>query len=268
MIGVYLITNLVNGKRYVGCSINIKKRWHYHRAPSKLNNNLSIARAFRKYGVANFRFEIVEECALDQLDEREKAWIANLKPEYNRTAGGRGRARPLSSAERAILSEKSKEQWRRMTPEQRHHRIENNLTGPSIGHKRSWEMRRRISATLTGRVIGPFTQERRDSIRAGILKNGAAWGAKRYKPIAQINDKGRVVWYWASTKLAAAKFGINPSTITHVLKGSRKTAAGFRWVPWDIHATTTTDPTQTQLPLNERDIQSIRNRHAAAPARR
>ena len=40
--------------------------------------------AFRKYGIENFKFEILEECtAGDNLTELEQKWYNNIKPMYN-----------------------------------------------------------------------------------------------------------------------------------------------------------------------------------------
>jgi len=240
--GVYKITNRVNGKCYVGCSVDVRLRWVDHRARRHRNHHLSISRAFRKYGIDNFSFELLEQCTPEVLGEREIHWIAELRPEYNRTFGGAGRlGLRLSPEAKAILSRKGKEQWRKMTPEQQRQRVENNLIGPLPGHKRSWEMRQRISATLTGRRTGPFSQERKDAIRTGVLKRGPDWGVARWKQIAQVNDIGRVIWFWAAVKLAASELGIHPSAITAVLKGRRKHAGGFRWFYANVDASGPTD---------------------------
>ena len=74
-----------------------------------------------------------------------------------------------------------------------------------------------------------------------ILARGAAWGVSRQKQIAQLDDQGHVIWFWSAVRLAADHFGINPSTITHVLKGRRKHAAGFRWFYAGVDALGPTD---------------------------
>ncbi len=62
--GVYSITNLVNGKRYVGSSIDIEKRWRDHKRAMKLDSCklTKFVRAWRKYGEENFKFEILSLC--------------------------------------------------------------------------------------------------------------------------------------------------------------------------------------------------------------
>ena len=95
MIGIYKISNMVNGKCYIGQSVNIYKRWNNHKCACYNSNaheyNYYIYRAMRKYGIENFTFEIIEECTQELLNEREKFWIAyydSFKNGYNETEGG------------------------------------------------------------------------------------------------------------------------------------------------------------------------------------
>lgn len=100
MIGIYQSTNLINGKKYIGQSDNIEKRWEKHRiAPFNSNApqyNCVFYRAIRKYGIENFKFEIIEECPLHLLNERERYWIKKYRTYlgfkdcngYNMTLGG------------------------------------------------------------------------------------------------------------------------------------------------------------------------------------
>lgn len=65
-IGIYKITNKINGNSYIGQSIDIENRWYKHEWASKSSKsreyNYSIHKAMRKYGIENFSFEIIEEC--------------------------------------------------------------------------------------------------------------------------------------------------------------------------------------------------------------
>ena len=95
MTGIYCITNKINGKCYVGQSINIEQRWKAHRTrPFCTNNsqyNSIFYRAIRKYGLENFIFTVLEECSQDILNEREVFWIKKLDSYnngYNLTEGG------------------------------------------------------------------------------------------------------------------------------------------------------------------------------------
>ena len=88
MIGIYKITKKENGKSYIGQSNDIERRFSEH----KIKIDIPIEVAIKKYGTDAFNFEIIEECPLDKLDEREKYWIAfyNTYKEfgYNCNEGG------------------------------------------------------------------------------------------------------------------------------------------------------------------------------------
>lgn len=96
--GIYKILNLVNGKIYIGQSVDIlNRRWPYHIYCLNSGNhyNKHLQYAWVKYGEKNFEFTIVEECSEDQLDIKEMYYIDLYKsyiPEfgYNKTLGGEG----------------------------------------------------------------------------------------------------------------------------------------------------------------------------------
>ena len=70
--GIYRIHNNINGKDYIGQAIDIYHRWQQHKARY---DNCAIHRAITKYGIDNFTFSILEECQVEQLDEKEIYWI-------------------------------------------------------------------------------------------------------------------------------------------------------------------------------------------------
>jgi group I intron endonuclease len=67
--GVYKITNMINGKIYIGSSNNIYNRWSQHKASlnAKTHNNIHLQNAWNLYGSQNFKFEIIENC--DNLND-------------------------------------------------------------------------------------------------------------------------------------------------------------------------------------------------------
>ena len=92
MIGVYKITNKINNKSYIGISTDIENRWKQHKSEynHKREANKLLYKAFNKYGIENFTFEILEECPSEELDSKEAFWIDyfNSKVDgYNATVG-------------------------------------------------------------------------------------------------------------------------------------------------------------------------------------
>lgn len=71
-VGIYKITCLKNNKSYIGQSVHIERRWIEHCQPQA---NSAIALSIKKYGKNNFSFKIIEECLLEELDEKEQYWI-------------------------------------------------------------------------------------------------------------------------------------------------------------------------------------------------
>lgn len=95
---IYLITNKINGKTYVGQTTKtIEKRWKQHLSHSKYDN-YPLYYAMRKHGIDNFYIElldIIEEQTFDDLiatlNDLEICYISifdSLKNGYNATAGG------------------------------------------------------------------------------------------------------------------------------------------------------------------------------------
>ena len=85
--GIYSFLNLVNGKRYVGSSVDLYNRLHEHVHNLKNNkaHNAHFQNAWNKYGEDNFIYNIIEFCDADIRFDREQHYIDSLKPEYNLT---------------------------------------------------------------------------------------------------------------------------------------------------------------------------------------
>ena len=104
IIGIYKITNLLNNKIYIGQSNNIERRFQEH----KSRNIIPIDQAIQKYGKENFSFEIIEECSLEQLNDRETYWIIkynSIDNGYNFSLGGNSQSIGENNGN-SILTEK------------------------------------------------------------------------------------------------------------------------------------------------------------------
>lgn len=82
--GIYVIRNIINDNCYVGQSIDVKRRWYHHKSLPKKSSEYPLYRAFRKYGIQNFEFKVLEYVDnVDDLTNRETFWYNKLEPEYN-----------------------------------------------------------------------------------------------------------------------------------------------------------------------------------------
>lgn len=93
MKAIYKITNLKNGKIYVGQSVDPQKRWIAHKSRARNMKDVeasALYSAIHKYGEDNFSFEVIEW--REDYSEAEKEWIKKLNTVspngYNLTEGG------------------------------------------------------------------------------------------------------------------------------------------------------------------------------------
>lgn len=94
---VYMTTNMVNGKRYIGQ----KKIFAHGNWRSYLGSGKGLTNAVKKYGREHFYKDILEACSTqEELDAREVYWIKYYDAVedsmfYNIMPGGRGNVRPV-----------------------------------------------------------------------------------------------------------------------------------------------------------------------------
>lgn len=93
MIGIYKITNKINNLSYIGQSTQIEQRFREHKKSYNWyrEKNKKLYKDILEYGINNFSFEILEECSIEELNNKEQYYIKyyNTYPDqYNMTPGG------------------------------------------------------------------------------------------------------------------------------------------------------------------------------------
>lgn len=223
MICIYMITNTITNERYIGQTRDYQRRLWQHKSAAKNGSYLKISKAIAKYGIDNFKFDVLEECSLEELNTKERYYISELKPEYNVCAGGIGpNGLHLTDEEKERSRQAAKKQWADITEEQKRHVIEKQLIGPRKGHEVSAETREKLRKANLGKTM---TESAKQKIR---LKNRLSMkGNKHGNKKVRCVETGEV---FESVKQAAEYVGIDPSGITSVLKGRQRKAGGYKWL--------------------------------------
>jgi len=75
--GIYKIMNLIDKKIYIGSSVNLLKREskHFWMLKNNIHDNNHLQNSYNKIGGENFKFELIEECDITLLIDRENYYI-------------------------------------------------------------------------------------------------------------------------------------------------------------------------------------------------
>ena len=218
---VYKITNNINGKVYIGITIQgVDVRWYKHCSDANLDSTFPIHNAIRKYGKDNFKIEVIEEIEnedFDFLKEREKYWIQyydsyNREKGYNLTLGGDG----------------------------------------TFGRFHSDETKEKIRQKALGRVVPPVVRMKMSESQKKVDRNysdlakksNERWLDPKQRELASINspnnkiilqfnlDFSEQLNVFRSATEAAKNLGNDQyrQNISKCANGILKTAYGYKWV--------------------------------------
>lgn len=229
--GIYLITNNINGKKYIGQSRNLVKRWNDHKDEARHNRStLLIHNAMREYGIDNFSFDILLECPIDMLDVWESDMIRlydTFVPNgYNIRDGKKG----ISEEERLKLSERMKENNPMKNPEVVD-KVRNKLKGVhtnrvteyqiEVTKKRMKENNPMKNPEVAKKVSMKMTGRKQDKER--VIRNS------KHTNILQFSKDGKFIKKWDLVSDITKELGIDHCCIYAVLNGKQKTAGGYIW---------------------------------------
>lgn len=187
--GVYSIHNTLNGKFYVGSSVNVQMRFSGHRSDLRrgIHDNKKLQYAWNKYGESTFRFEYILFCEISDLLVNEQILIDetkaveygyNICPVAGNTIGVKPRPESLEKMAAAQRGRKHSEETRRKMSEsaKRHVRTKEhneNLRLACIGKKMppmTEEQKKKISAANKGRGLGRIKTDRERALISAAMK--------------------------------------------------------------------------------------------------
>jgi len=132
---IYLITNTVNGKIYVGRTVStLRKRWIAHKSHAKTKCHTLLGRAILKHGAESFTISEIESASFACAQDREKHFIITLGSAdrdvgYNLTTNSCGSNGAVGLPTRAKLSAASKAYWSAIPKTRRSEMIRERMTG-------------------------------------------------------------------------------------------------------------------------------------------
>lgn len=223
--GIYKIENVVNNKYYIGSSKNIDKRWTAHKRAKDKSSYLH--HAIKKHGIADFHFEMLEECGEEELLKIEQEYldIAFLMPNMiyntNRLAAAppnwKGKKRSAENIANIVKSKTGKKQP--------------NISAAKIGKKQpnisaalnNPEVKAKISAAWKGKKRPPFSMEHR--VRLSISHKGHIPSNRSLVIYSFKNVNGEV--FTGTPYDFYSKYNLHQGHINALVKGKHKSVKGW-----------------------------------------
>lgn len=243
--GIYCIENKVNGKKYIGQSIDIDKRWKEHKKllNGKKHTNKYLQYSWNKYGENAFYFSIVELCESDVLDEKEIYWIDyynTFKNGYNLTVGGDGGN---------TIAKYSDDEYEKYRAKKRKIHKATALKGEDVPRSKLTKANvlEIIQKLLNGEYNADIAKEYKVNpstiydIRVHNTWNSLTDGiefphvSKVYeynkigKPVSQFTKEGEYIATYANMHEAERQTGCPYKNISAVCNGTKHTCLGYIW---------------------------------------
>lgn len=163
--GVYAITNLSNGHRYIGSSIDIYRRWSQHRRQLRkgTHSNQILQRAWDKYSEDTFEFSILIVCSEHDTLLNEQRFLDTVKPEYNIAVCAEAPSRGLHFSEEHRRNISKARKGYIMSDEQKQ-----KLSEAHKGKKHTEEWKAKMCGR-TGTTGYKYTDEQKEHLRQSHL---------------------------------------------------------------------------------------------------
>jgi group I intron endonuclease len=196
--GIYQIINTINGKIYIGSSVNLKQRFNDHKKLLRHNKhpNKHLQSAWLQYGENNFVFTILEYVEPLSLLIREQFYIDSLSTSNNKIGYNISK-----------------------------------IAGNTFGTKRSEESKLKMShARVKKSKVKELTELsyiENDHYSSGTINLGK--NNKKSKPILQFDIENNLIKEWDSAGIAAKILNLSVGNIWMCCNNKYKTSGGFIW---------------------------------------
>ena len=224
--GIYKITNQLNGKFYIGKSVNIYKRWLEH---CRSKDTCPIHKAIQKYGKENFSLKILEECTKQELNNKEIFWIQRYNGYqdsncYNATRGGDGASHPVKLTYNNVLEivnllKTTDESIRKIADF--YNVSSKTISNINNGHSRILENQQY--------PIRKKNFIKKDKYNPQYTITGKEIQRYHSTQIGQYNEKWELINIYPSIREAARIIKCHPESIRKALKSKTHKSCNFLW---------------------------------------
>jgi group I intron endonuclease len=227
MIGIYKITN-PKGKIYIGQSINIESRKRMYRYNNSYKNSIGpiIYNSINKYKWENHFHEILEECTIEQLNEREIYW----KQHYLNQLGWRnvlfcnthdkgGGPKSEETKQNISRGKTGTKGWPKGNKRPK-------IFGENISNNKKRSEKIREGNKGKQKPGSGHNKPLSNNHKDNISKNSKGI-SRNQKPINQYDLEGNFIKEWPSIKEAV--FQTNIVSIGDCVREKQKKAGGFIW---------------------------------------
>jgi hypothetical protein len=249
--GIYKITNLIDGKCYIGQSRYLAHRWAQHKHGRRKDHNRYLYNAIHKYGIDNFSFEALEECDTGKLDDLERKYIVqfnSLKPNgYNLEKGGNtNKEITVETKRRMSLA------WANRPPITNTERLNRALSHFKAvsqytlkgGYIRTFQSIKEAAKSVcfpesniincckkknNQKTVGGYQWRYASNEYGNIDPVIYCYGDGHCTSVSQYTQDGKYLNTYESVKKASLAIKVSNGCISSCLTGNQKTSRGFIW---------------------------------------
>lgn len=256
--GIYQIKNTINGKLYIGSTINLKQRFNDHKKLLRYNKhpNKYLQSSWIKYGESNFIFELIQEVSHDLLLIREQYFI-DLHSSYDKKKGynlskiaGNTLGYKFSEDSKLKMSNskinlnfKNKLKEKSETTDyiylnsdnQKNTNLNVDVNNPFYNKTHSLESKEKMRLAKLGNKNpnygkGPMLGKKlTEEHKLKIANGNSGKNNKKSKPIIQFDLEMNQIKEWDSAGIAAKTLNLSVGNIWMCCNGKARTSYGFIW---------------------------------------
>lgn len=205
--GIYAWINEINGKVYIGRSVNLYKRVYDEMngfQNGKEQNMKKLFNAIKKHGIENFRVVKLEECSKENLNTLEKFYIEHYDSKnngYNCTFGGEGtHGHIVSNEQKQKQRESLRKYWsndKKLEHSEKMRMWANDRSRKNhlIEIGKNWRNDPLLVAKQKEKYNKSLTSEKFEKQRQSLIKHYKLNGGKsiRYKQINLMSPKNELI---------------------------------------------------------------------------